>query len=58
MSYRRCHAAVIPAMKLGAATIGRTLAINSGSEYATGRIHGVIVKLADASVLSHQFTIG
>ena len=25
----------------GAATIGRTLAINSGSEYATGRIHGV-----------------
>ena len=42
----------------GAATIGRTLAINSGSEYATGRIHGVIVKLADASVLSHQFTIG
>jgi Icc-related predicted phosphoesterase len=42
----------------GAATIGRTLAINSGSEYATGRIHGVIVKLADASVVSHQFTIG
>jgi Icc-related predicted phosphoesterase len=42
----------------GAATIGRTLAINSGSEYATGRIHGVIVKLSDASVLSHQFTIG
>ena len=30
----------------GAATIGRTLAINSGSEYATGRIHGVIVKLS------------
>ena len=28
----------------GAATIGRTLAINSGSEYATGRIHGVIVE--------------
>ena len=42
----------------GAATIGKTLAINSGSEYASGRIHGVIVKLADASVLSHQFTIG
>jgi Icc-related predicted phosphoesterase len=42
----------------GAATIGKTLAINSGSEYASGRIHGVIVKLADASVLGHQFTIG
>jgi uncharacterized protein len=42
----------------GAATIGRTLAINSGSEYATGRIHGAIVKLSDDAVLSHQFTIG
>jgi uncharacterized protein len=42
----------------GAATLGRTLAINSGSEYATGRIHGVIVKLSDDAVLSHQFTIG
>jgi uncharacterized protein len=42
----------------GAATIGRTLAINSGSEYATGRIHGVIVKLSEDAVLSHQFTIG
>jgi Icc-related predicted phosphoesterase len=42
----------------GATTIGRTLAINSGSEYASGRIHGVIVKLSDAAVLSHQFTIG
>jgi uncharacterized protein len=41
----------------GAATLGRTLAINSGSEYATGRIHGVIVKLSDDAVLSHQFTI-
>jgi Icc-related predicted phosphoesterase len=42
----------------GAVTIGKTLAINSGSEYATGRIHGVIVKLSDDAVLSHQFTIG
>ena len=42
----------------GAATIGRTLAINSGSEYATGRINGAIVKLSDDAVLSHQFTIG
>jgi Icc-related predicted phosphoesterase len=42
----------------GVATIGRTLAINSGSEYATGRIHGAIVKLSDDAVLSHQLTIG
>jgi Icc-related predicted phosphoesterase len=42
----------------GATTIGRTLAINSGSEYATGRIHGVIVKLSHDAVINHQFTIG
>lgn len=42
----------------GAAQIGRTLALNSGSEYNSGRIHGVVVKLADSEVLSHQFTIG
>jgi uncharacterized protein len=42
----------------GATTIGRTLAINSGSEYASGRIHGVIVKLSHDAVISHQFTIG
>ena len=42
----------------GAATIGRTLALNSGSEYASGRIHGVTVSLARDRVRSHQFTIG
>jgi Icc-related predicted phosphoesterase len=42
----------------GATTIGKTLAINSGSEYASGRIHGVIVKLSQDAVISHQFTIG
>lgn len=42
----------------GAAKIGTTLALNSGSEYNTGRIHGVVVKLADDRVVSHQFTIG
>jgi Icc-related predicted phosphoesterase len=42
----------------GEATIGRTLAINSGSEYNSGRIHGVTVTLAGDCVLSHQFVIG
>jgi uncharacterized protein len=42
----------------GATTIGKTLAINTGSEYATGRIHGAIVKLSADAVVSHQFTIG
>jgi Icc-related predicted phosphoesterase len=42
----------------GEATIGRTLAINSGSEYNSGRIHGVTVALGGDRVLSHQFVVG
>jgi uncharacterized protein len=42
----------------GEARIGRTFAINSGSEYNTGRLHGVIVKLAADRVISHQFVVG
>jgi Icc-related predicted phosphoesterase len=42
----------------GEAYIGRTLCINSGSEYNSGQIHGVTVKLADSAVLAHQFVIG
>ena len=42
----------------GEARIGRTLCINSGSEYNSGRIHGVTVKLAGPEVLAHQFVIG
>ena len=42
----------------GEAQIGRTLAINSGSEYNSGRIHGVTVTLGGDRVLSHQFVIG
>lgn len=42
----------------GDARIGRTLALNSGSEYNSGRIHGVVVKLGGDEVVSHQFTIG
>ena len=41
-----------------ATRIGRTLAINSGSDYASGRIHGVIVRLGENDVRDHQFTIG
>jgi Icc-related predicted phosphoesterase len=42
----------------GEARIGRTLCVNSGSEYNSGRIHGVTVKLAPSQVVSHQFVIG
>jgi Icc-related predicted phosphoesterase len=42
----------------GEARIGRTLCINSGSEYNSGRIHGVTVKLAASEVVAHQFVIG
>ncbi len=42
----------------GEARIGRTLALNPGSEYNTGRLHGVVVKLGADSVLSHQFVVG
>ncbi len=41
-----------------ATKIGRTLAINPGSEYNSGRIHGVIVKLRGAEVVGHQFVVG
>jgi uncharacterized protein len=42
----------------GATRIGETLAINSGSEYNTGRIHGVVVHLLPDRVGKHQFVIG
>jgi Icc-related predicted phosphoesterase len=42
----------------GDAQLGRTLAINSGSEYNSGRIHGVTVALGGDRVLAHQFVIG
>jgi Icc-related predicted phosphoesterase len=38
--------------------IGRTLCINSGSEYNSGRIHGVTVSLTSDAVVSRQFVIG
>jgi uncharacterized protein len=42
----------------GEARIGRTLAVNPGSQYNTGRIHGVVVRLREATVASHQFVVG
>jgi len=42
----------------GEAHIGRPVAINSGSEYNSGRIHGATVTLGGDRVLSHQFVIG
>ena len=42
----------------GETRIGRTLAVNSGSEYNTGRLHGVVVTLGDDRVVGHQFVVG
>jgi Icc-related predicted phosphoesterase len=38
--------------------IGRTLAINTGSEYNSGHIHGAVVTLAGSDVRKHQFVVG
>jgi Icc-related predicted phosphoesterase len=42
----------------GEVRIGRTLALNTGSEYNSGHIHGAVVALADSEVRKHQFVIG
>jgi Icc-related predicted phosphoesterase len=42
----------------GEVRIGRTLAINTGSEYNSGHIHGIVVTLADSEVRKHQFVVG
>ena len=42
----------------GETRIGRTPALNSGSEYNTGRLHGVVVRLGLDRVISHQFVVG
>jgi Icc-related predicted phosphoesterase len=41
----------------GDVMIGQTLAINPGSEYNSGRIHGTLVKIRGERV-SHQFVVG
>lgn len=40
------------------AIIGRTLALNSGSEYNSGRIHGALVTLGESRIESWQFVVG
>jgi uncharacterized protein len=42
----------------GVVRIGRTLCINPGSEYNSGRIHGVLVTLGHDEVKRHQFVVG
>ncbi len=42
----------------GEVRIGRTLAINTGSEYNSGHIHGAVVTLAGSEVHKHQFVVG
>ena len=42
----------------GVTTIGRTVAINPGSEYNSGRIHGVLVTLAEDRVAARQLVVG
>jgi uncharacterized protein len=39
----------------GVAKLGRTTALNPGSEYNTGVLRGVIVKLTPEKVFRHQF---
>ena len=42
----------------GETHIGRTLAINPGSEYNTGRIHGVVLRFSGDEIATHQLVVG
>ncbi len=42
----------------GEVRIGRTLALNPGSEYNSGHVHGAVVTLSGPEVLRHQFVVG
>jgi Icc-related predicted phosphoesterase len=42
----------------GAVRIGRTLAINAGSEYGEGVLRGVLVTVGGGKVLRYQATTG
>lgn len=42
----------------GDVRIGRTLAINPGSEYNSGRVHGVRVSLSETAINSYQYLGG
>ena len=38
--------------------LGRTIAINPGSDYSTGALHGALVTLKDGKVAAHQLVRG
>ena len=42
----------------GIRRLGRTIAINPGSDYATGALHGALVTLKDGRVSAHQLVRG
>lgn len=42
----------------GAVRIGRTVAINPGSEYGEGILHGAVVTVGDGKILRRQMTLG
>jgi len=42
----------------GIRRLGRTIAINPGSDYATGALHGALVTLKDGRVAAHQLVRG
>jgi Icc-related predicted phosphoesterase len=42
----------------GETRIGRTLVVNPGSEYTTGRIHGLVARFAGDELVSHQLVVG
>jgi len=42
----------------GIRRLGRTIAINPGSDYATGSLHGALVTLKDGRVTAHQLVRG
>jgi Icc-related predicted phosphoesterase len=42
----------------GIRRLGRTIAINPGSDYATGALHGALVTLKDGQVAAHQLVRG
>jgi Icc-related predicted phosphoesterase len=42
----------------GAATVGRTLCINPGSEYTEGVLSAALIELGEGRVVSHQFVGG
>ena len=42
----------------GVVRIGRTVSVNAGSEYNSGRLHGIILSLSETEVLQSQLVVG